>query len=288
MEHTEEETTIKLAELLTRASWRLRKNERKELAPFGLTFAQARALRVLVDGGPMRIGDLADRLEIVPRSATTRVDDLEAAGLVTRRTDPDDRRSVIVVATEAGNGSCRPARGRAKGRCGDAVRPSLDRRKTRSPRTARFHHQGRLMHPTGGQVVRSMRRGEDIRGQKVAPGTARRILRLRRPLQAAAPGLPRPGGAERRHRCAQPSLYREIINEGIIGQRGRPGRRARSGGGRPRHRGRRPLSGRTLRLRPGGRGPRLRPAHQGLLPRAAHARRLLHPRADGSSGQPPE
>jgi DNA-binding MarR family transcriptional regulator len=102
MEQTEEEMTIKLAELLTRASWRLRKNERKELAPFGLTFAQARALRVLVDGGPMRIGDLAAHLEIVPRSATTRVDDLEAAGLVTRRTDPDDRRSVIVVATEAG------------------------------------------------------------------------------------------------------------------------------------------------------------------------------------------
>jgi DNA-binding MarR family transcriptional regulator len=102
MKCTEEETTIRLAELLTRASWRLRKNERKELAPFGLTFAQARALRVLVDGGPMRIGDLAIHLEIVPRSATTRVDDLEAAGLVARRPDPDDRRSVIVVATEAG------------------------------------------------------------------------------------------------------------------------------------------------------------------------------------------
>ena len=94
---------IKLAELLTRASWRLRKHERKELAPFGLTFAQARALRALVDGGPMRIGDLAARLEIVPRSATSRVDDLETAGLVTRRMDADDRRSVIVMATEAGS-----------------------------------------------------------------------------------------------------------------------------------------------------------------------------------------
>ena len=103
MEQTEEEMTIKLAELLTRASWRLRKNERKELAPFGLTFAQARALRVLVDGGSMRVGDLATRLEIVPRSATSRADDLEAAGLVTRRPDPDDRRSVIVMATEAGS-----------------------------------------------------------------------------------------------------------------------------------------------------------------------------------------
>jgi hypothetical protein len=32
-----------LAEFLTRASWRLKKNERKELTPFGLTFAQASA-----------------------------------------------------------------------------------------------------------------------------------------------------------------------------------------------------------------------------------------------------
>jgi len=91
-----------LAELLTRASWRLRKNERKALAPYGLTFAQARALRMLVDDGPMRIGDLAARLEIVPRSATTRVDGLEEAGLVIRSTDSGDRRSIIVAATPDG------------------------------------------------------------------------------------------------------------------------------------------------------------------------------------------
>jgi len=92
-----------LAELLTRASWRLRNNERKALAPHGLTFAQARALRVLVDTGPMRIGDLAALLEIVPRSATSRVDDLEEAGLVARSADPNDRRSVIIAATPEGH-----------------------------------------------------------------------------------------------------------------------------------------------------------------------------------------
>lgn len=101
-EHSGEDTPAELAELLTRASWRLKKNERKALAPHGLTFAQARALRVLVDAGPMRIGDLAGRLEIVPRSATTRVDGLEEAGLVARSTDPNDRRSIIVMATAQG------------------------------------------------------------------------------------------------------------------------------------------------------------------------------------------
>ena len=103
MENSEQETLVKLAELLTRASWRLRRNERKELAPFGLTFGQARALRVLLTAGhPMRIGDLANTLEIVPRSATTMVDGLERAGFVARRMDPVDRRSVLVLATAQG------------------------------------------------------------------------------------------------------------------------------------------------------------------------------------------
>lgn len=91
-----------LAEALTRASWRLRKNERKALAPYGLTFAGARALRAVVKAGSMRIGDLATLLEIVPRSATTRVDSLEEAGLVTRAADPNDRRSVLVEPTPQG------------------------------------------------------------------------------------------------------------------------------------------------------------------------------------------
>ncbi|MBN1629688.1 MAG: MarR family transcriptional regulator [Thermoleophilia bacterium] len=97
------QTTAELAELLTRASWRLRRNERKALAPYGLTFASARALRTLVAAGPMRIGDLANTLEIVPRTATSRVDGLEQAGLAARSADPTDRRSVVVSATQQGH-----------------------------------------------------------------------------------------------------------------------------------------------------------------------------------------
>jgi DNA-binding MarR family transcriptional regulator len=95
--------TPALAELLIRTSWRLRRNERKALEPFALTFAQARALRVLAYEGPMRMSDLAAQLEIVPRTATTRVDDLERAGLVTRGSAPRDRRSVLVQATTNGH-----------------------------------------------------------------------------------------------------------------------------------------------------------------------------------------
>ncbi len=92
-----------LSNELMRAFRRLRRSERKELAPFGLTFGQARALRIVAsrDGG-LRIGELAAELEIVPRSATTMVDGLEEAGFVTRRPDPSDRRSVIVGCSEDG------------------------------------------------------------------------------------------------------------------------------------------------------------------------------------------
>jgi DNA-binding MarR family transcriptional regulator len=92
-----------LAESLTCASWRLKRDAVRELAPLGLTFGQSRALRLLARAGePLRIGDLAARLEVVPRTATTMVDSLESAGLVRRQADPSDRRSVQVGLTADG------------------------------------------------------------------------------------------------------------------------------------------------------------------------------------------
>jgi DNA-binding MarR family transcriptional regulator len=92
-----------LAELLTCASWRLRRASRVELEPLGLTFGQARALRLLSRAAePVRIGELAVRLEVAPRSATTMIDALEGAGLVARQADPGDRRSVLVHLTDHG------------------------------------------------------------------------------------------------------------------------------------------------------------------------------------------
>lgn len=96
---------LRLADLLTRISWRLRRSEKKELVPFGLTFAQARVMRIVGQAEePMRIGDLATRLEIVPRSATTMVDGLEKAELVERKADRRDRRSVLLALTPQGHG----------------------------------------------------------------------------------------------------------------------------------------------------------------------------------------
>jgi DNA-binding MarR family transcriptional regulator len=92
-----------LAELLFRTTMRLRRGSAKELAPLGVTFGQARVMRVLARAdGPMRMADLAAALEIVPRSVTTVIDSLEEAGLVCRQPDPHDRRSVLVQPTAAG------------------------------------------------------------------------------------------------------------------------------------------------------------------------------------------
>jgi len=91
-----------LAELFTHTARRLRRGSIAQLAPLGMTYAQARALRLVAAGPPLRMAELAARLEVVPRSATDMVDALERAGLVTRHADPEDRRSVLVGPTPAG------------------------------------------------------------------------------------------------------------------------------------------------------------------------------------------
>ena len=58
-------------------------------ARWGLTGAQARVIRFLEGvGHPVRMADIAAALEVVPRTATSIVDGLEADGLVARAIDP--------------------------------------------------------------------------------------------------------------------------------------------------------------------------------------------------------
>lgn len=98
-----------LADELTRAMKRIRHRTVHRLEPYGLTPGQGRALRVLAHaeqcetpGRAMRLSELADRLNVAPRSATTVVDALEQGALVERVPDPADRRSVGLVLTAAG------------------------------------------------------------------------------------------------------------------------------------------------------------------------------------------
>jgi len=94
-----------VAELLVGVARRTRAAARRDLDPLGVTWAQVRALRAVAGGDeptPMRMSQLADRLGIVPRSATSVVDELERRGLVERRPDPTDRRAVAVEVTRKG------------------------------------------------------------------------------------------------------------------------------------------------------------------------------------------
>ena len=72
------------------------------LAPWDITPAQFRALRVLRRHGVMRLSALSDRLKIAARSTTEVIDALQARDLAGRRPDPDDRRATLVELTEHG------------------------------------------------------------------------------------------------------------------------------------------------------------------------------------------
>lgn len=92
-----------VADLLMRAAHQLRRGTQRVFAPLGLTPAQERALRIVTRwGGSIRMGEIAARMGIVPRSATGLVDGLEEAGLVRRAVDPANRRSVLVTLSDEG------------------------------------------------------------------------------------------------------------------------------------------------------------------------------------------
>ena len=93
-------------ESLSEAFWgvarRLRHLNRQTMAPWDVTPGQWRAINVLVEHGPVRLGDLAEKLHIAPRSTTEVVDELQRRGLVERHPDPADRRATLVALTDAG------------------------------------------------------------------------------------------------------------------------------------------------------------------------------------------
>lgn len=77
------------------------------------------ALATLVDGGPRRLGDLAGHEGVTPATLSRIVAVLEQDGLAERSTDPADRRSSFLAATEAGAAvvaEVRAARAAAVGR----------------------------------------------------------------------------------------------------------------------------------------------------------------------------
>lgn len=119
-------SAAELTERLLRIAHLIRRASLASMAELDLTPAQSRTLRVIskVDS-PIRMGELAATLGVVPRSATGLVDALEHAGLVERTVDPDNRRAVLVTLTQRGR-DMQDRMAEARRRAGDGIFGALD------------------------------------------------------------------------------------------------------------------------------------------------------------------
>jgi len=80
----------------SRGDWR-----RTAMEVTGLPFSRVRALK-RVANGPLALRELAEAMTVDAPAATVIVNDLEARGLVRRRSHATDRRTKVVSATAAG------------------------------------------------------------------------------------------------------------------------------------------------------------------------------------------
>ena len=81
---------------------RIKKSAEVTLGEFGLTHADWEGLTTLRHSGSRTPGVLARYFDLSTGAMTSRLDALEAAGLIRRVPSPDDRRSVLVELTEQG------------------------------------------------------------------------------------------------------------------------------------------------------------------------------------------
>jgi len=91
-----------VADLLHSAAIHVLRRAAEEDAPSGLTRARLSALSVVVFRGPLTLGALADAEGVRSATMTSIVSGLEREGLVRRKPNAADRRSVLVEATAAG------------------------------------------------------------------------------------------------------------------------------------------------------------------------------------------
>jgi DNA-binding MarR family transcriptional regulator len=91
-----------LADRLHSTSIHLLRQVRVQDAGAGLAPARLSALSVLVFGGAMALNELARAEQVRPPTMSRIVDALEAAGLARRTANRQDRRAVVIQATEKG------------------------------------------------------------------------------------------------------------------------------------------------------------------------------------------
>ena len=102
------ESIARMRLVVLRLARRLRQQADGQATP-----AQMSALATIVRVGPVSLGDLASLEQVGPSTLTKIVAALEASGLVTRSTAPDDRRVALVTASDAGRKQLREWRSSA-------------------------------------------------------------------------------------------------------------------------------------------------------------------------------
>jgi DNA-binding MarR family transcriptional regulator len=109
---TAQDDAEQTADRLHSAAIHLLRRLRREDAASGLSAPRLSALSVLVFGGPLTLGELANVEQVRPPTMTRLVSALEAEGLVTREPDASDGRLTRIRATP--NGRTLLVRGRAR------------------------------------------------------------------------------------------------------------------------------------------------------------------------------
>ncbi|HEX3705117.1 MAG TPA: MarR family transcriptional regulator [Mycobacteriales bacterium] len=92
---THAETAARLRVAVARLARQLRQH-----SPGGLSPSQWSALATAEAHGPLRIGDLAEREGVTAPTATRVVASLEELGLLSRASDPSDRRTSYIALTQ--------------------------------------------------------------------------------------------------------------------------------------------------------------------------------------------
>jgi DNA-binding MarR family transcriptional regulator len=93
---------LEVADRLHSAAIHLLRRARVRDAELGLSGPRLSALSVVVFGGPLTVRDLAAAEQVRSPTMTRLIDGLQQAGLVTRETNPEDARSVLIRATPSG------------------------------------------------------------------------------------------------------------------------------------------------------------------------------------------
>ncbi len=94
--------SLEIATSLHRAAIRLLRTVRVADDETGISAPKLSALSVLTFGGAMSLSALARAEQVTPATMSKLVSDLEAEGLVAKRADSEDRRSVRIEVTVRG------------------------------------------------------------------------------------------------------------------------------------------------------------------------------------------